>query len=60
MRGKDDVCFVAWVQEDKESEELHLKKNTHFWKSSLDYSTKNYAEINNFKRLTRADYDKIV
>ena len=60
LEGKDDVCFVSWVQEDKGSEVHYLKEKTNFWKCSLDYSTKNYVENNRFQRLTRADFDKIV
>ena len=58
--GKDDVCFVSWVQEDKGNEVSYLKEKAHFWKCSLDYSTKNFAENNRSQRLTRADFDKIV
>ncbi|MHA1913996.1 MAG: hypothetical protein ACW986_11500 [Promethearchaeota archaeon] len=60
LAKKDDVCFVAWVQEDKGDETSFLKENTHFWKCSLDYSTKNYAESVSSQRITRADFDKIV
>ncbi|MFX1479445.1 MAG: hypothetical protein ACFFCI_15030 [Promethearchaeota archaeon] len=60
LEGKDDVCFVSWVQEDKGNEVPFLKKNTHFWKCSLDFSTKNYSENVNTQRLTRTDFDKIV
>ncbi|MFW9864809.1 MAG: hypothetical protein ACFFEN_01800 [Candidatus Thorarchaeota archaeon] len=60
LEGKDDVCFVSWVQEDKGIEAPFLKNNTHFWKCSLDFSTKNYSESNNTQRLTRSDFDKII
>ncbi|MFX1489044.1 MAG: hypothetical protein ACFFBI_07845 [Promethearchaeota archaeon] len=60
LESKDDVCFVSWVQEDKGNEVPFLKKNTHFWKCSLDFSTKNYSENVNTQRLTRSDFDKIV
>jgi hypothetical protein len=57
---KDDVCFVAWVQEDKGEDVSFLKEKTHFWKCSLNYSTKNHVDISASQRLTRADFDKIV
>ncbi|MBY8991259.1 MAG: hypothetical protein KGD58_10940 [Candidatus Lokiarchaeota archaeon] len=60
LEGKDDVCFVSWVQEDKGEKVSYLKENTHFWKCSLDYSTNNFAENNKSQRLTRADFDKIL
>lgn len=60
LEGKDDTCFISWVQEDKGSEVSFLKENTHFWKCSLDYSTKNFANNTESQRLTRSDFDKIV
>ncbi|MFX0083472.1 MAG: hypothetical protein ACFE94_17125 [Candidatus Hodarchaeota archaeon] len=60
LEGKDDVCFVSWVQEDKGTGVSHLKENAQFWKCSLDYSTKNFSENIKSQRLTRADFDKIV
>ncbi|TET58028.1 MAG: hypothetical protein E3J52_09305 [Promethearchaeota archaeon] len=60
LEAKDDVCFVSWVQEDKGEKSSFLKEKSHFWKCSLDYSTKSFTENNKFQRLTRADFDKIV
>ncbi|MFX1324067.1 MAG: hypothetical protein ACFE8N_03860 [Promethearchaeota archaeon] len=60
LDGKDDVCFVAWVQEDKGEKVEYLKENSHFWKCSLNYSTKNFPQNVDAQRLTRADFDKIV
>jgi hypothetical protein len=60
IEGKDDVCFVSWVQEDKGNKTPFLKENTRFWKCELDYSTKNFNENNKSQRLTRSDFDKIV
>ena len=57
---KDDVCFVSWVQEDQGEKALFLKEKSHFWKCSLEFSTKSFTENNRFQRLTRADFDKIV
>ncbi|MFX1481007.1 MAG: hypothetical protein ACFFCI_23240, partial [Promethearchaeota archaeon] len=58
--GIDDICFISWVQEDKGSEVAFLKEKSHFWKCSLEYSTKNYAKNVELQRLTRVDFDKIV
>ncbi|MFX1481366.1 MAG: hypothetical protein ACFFCI_25080 [Promethearchaeota archaeon] len=60
LEGKDDVCFVSWVQEDKGKEVSYLKENAHFWKCSLNYSTENFTNNLKFQRLTRVDFDKIV
>jgi len=60
LEAKDDVCFVSWVKEDKGEKSSFLKEKSHFWKCSLDYSTKSFTENNKFQRLTRADFDKIV
>lgn len=60
LAKKDDICFVSWVQEDKGDEVPFLKEKAHFWKCSLDYSTKNYSKSVTSQRLTRADFDKIV
>jgi len=60
LEGKDDVCFVSWVQEDQGEKSTYLKEKSHFWKCSLEYSTTNFSENNVARRLTRADYDKIV
>jgi hypothetical protein len=60
LEGKDDVCFVSWVQEDKGNKVSFLKENAHFWKCSLDYSTKKFTENIKSQRLTRADFDKII
>ncbi|MFX1572598.1 MAG: hypothetical protein ACFFB0_07610 [Promethearchaeota archaeon] len=60
LEGKDDVCFVSWVQEDKGDKISYLKEKTNFWKCNLDYSTKNFTKNNKAQRLTRVDFDKIV
>jgi len=60
LEGKDDVCFVSWVQEDQGEKSPYLKEKSHFWKCSLEYSTTSFSENNVARRLTRADYDKIV
>ena len=57
---KDDVCFVSWVQEDKGEKSNYLREKSHFWKCSLEYSTKSFTENNQLQRLTRVDFDKIV
>ncbi|NVM37874.1 MAG: hypothetical protein HWN81_19940 [Candidatus Lokiarchaeota archaeon] len=60
LEAKEDVCFIAWVQEDQGEKASFLKEKTNFWKCSLEYSTKNFTENNKSQRLTRADFDKIV
>ncbi|MFX1386322.1 MAG: hypothetical protein ACFE9M_03820 [Promethearchaeota archaeon] len=60
LEGKDDVCFVSWVQEDQGEKSSYLKEKTNFWKCSLEYSTESFPENNRSQRLTRADFDKIV
>ena len=60
LEGKEDVCFVSWIEEDKGEDVPFLKEKTHFWKCSLEYSTKEYEENNRAQRLTRADFDKII
>jgi len=60
LEGKDDVCFVSWVQEDQGDKALYLKKNSHYWKCSLEFSTKNFSHISKSQKVTRADFDKIV
>ncbi|MHA2390741.1 MAG: Ca2+-dependent phosphoinositide-specific phospholipase C [Promethearchaeota archaeon] len=60
LEGKDDVCFISWVQEDKGDKVEFLKDKSYFWKCSLNYSTKQFDENNEAQRLTRADFDKIV
>jgi len=60
LQGKDDICFVSWVQEDQGEKSSYLKENSHFWKCSLEYSTKNFSQNSESQRLTRADFDKIV
>jgi hypothetical protein len=60
LEGKDDICFVSWIEDDKGDQAIFVKENTHFWKCSIDYSKKNYEEINSKQRLTRVDYDKIM
>jgi hypothetical protein len=60
LEGKEDICFVSWVQEDKGERSDFLKEKSHFWKCSLEYSTKNFLQNNESQRLTRADFDKIV
>jgi len=60
LEGRDDVCFVSWVQEDKGNKSKYLREKAHFWKCNLDYSSKNFTQNNKAQRLTRADFDKIV
>ncbi len=60
LEGKEDVCFVSWVQEDKGDNSLYLKEKSQFWKCSLEYSTENFSHNSESQRLTRADFDKIV
>ncbi|MFX1303887.1 MAG: hypothetical protein ACFFBV_01845 [Promethearchaeota archaeon] len=60
LDGKDDICFVSWVQEDKGDKSKYLREKTHFWKCSLDYSTKHFTQNNIVQRITRSDFDKIV
>lgn len=60
LEGKDDICFVSWVQEDKGNKAVYLKENTHFWKCSLNFSTENFTNNTKSQRLTRVDYDKII
>ncbi len=60
LDGKDDVCFVSWVQEDQGEKSQYLKEKSNFWKCSLEYSTENFSHNSESQRLTRADFDKIV
>lgn len=60
LESKDDVCFVSWVQEDQGDKSTYLKEKSHFWKCSLEYSTKHFSQNSESQRLTRADFDKIV
>jgi len=60
LEGKDDVCFVSWVQEDQGDKSSFLREKSHFWKCSLEYSTKTYSQNSKSQRITRADFDKIV
>ncbi|MFX1374408.1 MAG: hypothetical protein ACFFA0_01215 [Promethearchaeota archaeon] len=60
LEGKEDICFVSWVEEDKGDKVKQLKEKSNFWKCSLEYSTKNFPENSKSQRLTRADFDKIV
>ncbi len=60
LEGRDDVCFVSWVQEDQGDKASYLKKKSHFWKCSLEFSTKNFSQNSESQRVTRADFDKIV
>ena len=60
LEGKDDVCFVSWVQEDQGDKSSYLKEKTHYWKCSLEYSTQNFSQNSDAQRLTRADFDRIV
>lgn len=60
LDGKDDICFVSWVQEDKGDKSKYLREKTHFWKCSLDYSTKHFTQNNKAQRITRSDFDKII
>ena len=60
LEGMDDVCFVSWVQEDQGDKVSYLKEKSHFWKCSLEFSTKNFSQNSESQRVTRADFDKIV
>jgi len=60
LEGKDDVCFVSWVQEDEGDKSLYLREKSHFWKCSLEYSTKYFSQNSESQRVTRSDFDKIV
>lgn len=60
LEGMDDVCFVSWVQEDQGDKASYLKEKSHFWKCSLEFSTKNFSQNSESQRVTRADFDKIV
>ncbi len=60
LEGKDDVCFVSWVQEDQGEKVTFLKEKSNFWKCNLEYSTQSFTKNNEFQRVTRADFDKIV
>lgn len=60
LEGIDDVCFVSWVQEDQGDKASYLKEKSHFWKCSLEFSTKNFSQNSESQRVTRADFDKIV
>jgi hypothetical protein len=60
LEGKEDICFVSWVQEDKGDKAVYLKEKSQFWKCSLEYSTENFSHNSESQRLTRADFDKIV
>ncbi|TKJ19673.1 MAG: hypothetical protein CEE43_14560 [Promethearchaeota archaeon Loki_b32] len=60
LEGMDDVCFVSWVQEDQGDKASYLKDKSHFWKCSLEFSTKNFSQNSESQRVTRADFDKIV
>lgn len=60
LEGKDDVCFVSWVQEDQGEKASYLKEKSNFWKCDLEYSTKHFDENDKAQRATRADFDKIV
>ena len=60
LDGKEDVCFVSWIDDDRGDEVQFMKKNTNFWKCSIEYSTETYNENQIFQRLTRVDFDKIV
>jgi len=59
LKGEDDVCFVAWIEEDRGEQKLFMKQNAAFWKCSLEFSTENYEENVMLQRPTRVDYDKI-
>ncbi|MFX0057786.1 MAG: Ca2+-dependent phosphoinositide-specific phospholipase C [Candidatus Hodarchaeota archaeon] len=59
LDNKEDICFVAWIEEDKGNQVQFLKDKTNFWKCSLELSTKYHQQIENSQRLTRADFDKI-
>ena len=60
LDGKDDVCFVSWVEEDIGDKVLYLKEKSYFWKCSLDYSTQYFSQNSEAQRVTRSDFDKIV
>ena len=60
LRGSAGVCFVSWIDDDRGEEVPFIKNNSHFWKCSIEYSTKIYKENLQAQRLTRADFDKII
>ncbi len=60
MEGKDDICFVSWIEEDRGEKSSFLKDNVHFWQCSIELSTKKYGENVKSQRLTRVDFDKIM
>ena len=59
LKGKDDVCFVSWIEEDRGEQKLYMKEKATFWKCSIEFSTKHYEENLKLQRPTRVDYDKI-
>ncbi len=59
LKGEDDVCFVAWIEEDRGEQKLYMKEKATFWKCSIEFSTKHYKENLKLQRPTRVDYDKI-
>lgn len=59
LKGKDDICFVSWIEEDRGEQKLFMKEKATFWKCSIEFSTKNYEENKKIQRPTRVDYDKI-
>lgn len=60
LEGKDDICFVAWIEEDKGNEVSFMRENAPFWKCSIEYSTKHFEANIEAQRLTRVDFDKII
>ena len=60
LEGKEGVCFVSWIDDDRGDEVQFIKENTNFWKCSIEYSTKTHNENDNHQRLTRVDFDKIL
>ncbi|MFX0034914.1 MAG: Ca2+-dependent phosphoinositide-specific phospholipase C [Candidatus Hermodarchaeota archaeon] len=60
LEGKEDICFVSWIDDDRGDEVQFMKENTNFWKCSIEYSTKFSKENQISQRLTRVDYDKII
>lgn len=59
IESRNDVCFVAWIEEDKGNDTQFVKNNSTFWKCSLQYSTDHFEENIIAQRATRVDYNKI-
>jgi len=59
LESRNDVCFVAWIEEDKGNDVQFLKNNSTFWKCSLEYSSEHFEENVIAQRATRVDYNII-